>query len=134
MSEIRTPASEVTPRLIDPAGIEPAGIEPAGIEPAGTEPTSVVPSWPAIATPNAVLVDVSTPVRLPPLSVIAAPQLAYGVPSGFFGVGSWLSGALPSNNAANGTLRQRLLKNGTCRRGSVISRSHGVLPSEPRVE
>ena len=36
--------------------------------------------------------------------------------------------------APNGTLRQRDWKNGTWRSGSAIKRSHGVLPSVPRVE
>ena len=103
--------------MIDPAGIEPAGVEP---------------SWPEMATPKTVFDDVLTgPARLPPFSVIAAPQFAYGVPSSLRGVGRLSSGAFPSIRAANGTLRQSVVKNGTSFSGSALRRSQGVFRSGP---
>ena len=77
--------------------------------------------------------DWSTPVRLPPFWLIASLQLAYGVPSGLRGVGSVLSGALPSISAEKGTPRQSVVKSGTDFIGSALRRCHGVFPSAPTV-
>ena len=66
-------------------------------------------------------------MRLPPLSVIAALQLAYGVPSGFFGVGRLRTDAFPTISAEKGTFRQSVVKNGTFFSGCALRRSQGVL-------
>src|SRR4051794_23625165 len=114
--------------------IEPAvPIEPDVPVPlTAIEPMFGVPSSPATATPNAVLVEVSTPSSRPPLATIASRQLAYCVSSAPTGVGIWSSGVLPRRSVPTGTFRQSEVRNASWLSGRPLRRCHGVFPSVPR--